>query len=116
MKPNLFNLRALALLLLFPGSALAYPLYWIGTQVRGSQFVWSYSGLNSDGAAWSNANTTAESARAAIAASYQDFNAGAPKDAAGHACSTLVLIENTPRGGTQTRLSSGDGVNSAAPA
>ena len=98
-------------LVLLPALASAYPLYWIGTQIHGNSFVWQYSGKASNGVVWSSVHASSAGVRAAISASFQDLTAGVPKDQTNAACSTLVLTENTPAGGSNRRLNDTDGVN-----
>ncbi len=106
--------RAVAIVaasLLSAGTASAYPLYWIGTQVRGGSFPWQYSGLGTDGKPYSGKHVTVDAVRTAIAATFTAFDAGGPKDAAGKACSTLFFREVTPPGGATERNDQSDRKN-----
>ncbi len=94
------------------GTAQAYPLYSIGTEVRGHAFTWQYSGLGSDNKPWSNAHATPVSVRAAISETFRAFNAGSPKDASGAACSTMQFTDGTPASGNASqRADQSDGKN-----
>jgi hypothetical protein len=100
-----------AMIALGSARVLAYPLYSIGTESRGQQWNWQYSGFGSDGLPYSNAHATQATIKSAIGETFHAFTVGSVKDAAGQACSTLTFVDQTPAGGSKAGLNQMDGQN-----